>query len=566
VRNTMVVILLLAGVALANTAVDPCLLTDKSQIIRTDIDKNGDIDILERWFNGKCIRVFDENNDMQASDVMGDIVGDCMQVDMNGDGFYDGPEDMTVKWADNDGDKKADMQIIVINAKKGEEKKFGGLSHYMVFIDTDKDGVMGYIDWEKFDLDSWHHTGRCNFSPDYNGNSVFLKAHLMPSAISDVRRNWENPFAFYDFDDDGCTEMSVRFVDNPSCDGIVDTAFISYDLDNDSQRDNEMDYDMTLKFDGGQKLDYTKYINKYPAMKAPDWVLPYFNDTKWRAIDELQYVPHDKCYEEAFKVQWGYCWFVFDEDDDDHRWERVELYSPNDPYSLRANNSYSGKKEGNDVPMNNHPQSDSLGDRGEWDKDFSGEGKLYIAKWDNRIHLYGAEWGAWTVDSNAQYNGAVATPNVCSKKLADKLECVIRYYDKNNNGFIDYVEYDYNGDKNVDLAVDLLQYGSDESELIDPAKDGWQGLHEKFKQSAKKNWQQAYGFYRVCWKKGLTGKIIDDLAFASSTWEMYYNGNLLKEKLFRLLDGKLAGTEKQKQLREYYFTGNYDKLNDLISK
>jgi len=29
-------------------------------------------------------------------------------------------------------------------------------------------------------------------------------------------------------------------------------------------------------------------------------------------------------------VEWDYCWFVFDEDDDCNRWERVEFYEPKD--------------------------------------------------------------------------------------------------------------------------------------------------------------------------------------------------------------------------------------------
>ena len=34
---------------------------------------------------------------------------------------------------------------------------------------------------------------------------------LPPWMLKDARFNWENPFAFYDFDNDGCTEMAIRF-------------------------------------------------------------------------------------------------------------------------------------------------------------------------------------------------------------------------------------------------------------------------------------------------------------------------------------------------------------------
>ena len=61
--------------------------------------------------------------------------------------------------------------------------------------------------------------------------------------------------------------------------------------------------------------------------------------------------------------------------------------------------------------INGHPQADSLGDRGEFDEDNSGGGKLYVGVFDRKLHLAGAEWGAWTVDKNAEYHGGNKTPS-----------------------------------------------------------------------------------------------------------------------------------------------------------
>ncbi len=551
------------------TAAEPqckTALGDTSEnIIFTDVDKDGDPDVLERWWHAKRCRWIDENDDMSKTDRLGDIVSDCLQADMDGDGTYDGPEDMCVKWADNDHDGKADFQIIVINPKTGEETKFGGIAHYMVFEDTDHDGVMGYFDWARMDFPCWKNTGRCNFSPDYNGDSIFLKAHMAPFALSDARLNWENPFAFYDTDDDGCTEMSVRYVDNPGCDAKADAVFVSYDIDNDTQRDNEMDYDFSLHFAKNAGLEYRHYANPCPDLKAADWVLPYFQHTEWRVIDELIYVPHSKCYEEAFKPDWDRCYFVFDEDDDDHRWERVELYYPNDPYALRIKNSYEAKRDGENTPMNIHPQSDSLGDRGEFDTDNSGKGKLYFSPWDGRLHLYGAEWGAWTIDSKAQYNGATAMPQVCSNEIAKALEAVVLYEDTDKNGYFDLIKFDDNGDKEPELVINLLDYGTDVCELIDPAEVKWRGLHERFKIHSKQSWQQAYTLYRAFWKTGLSIKEIDDLAFASSTWEKYFHGAKLKEAIFRELAEALKDDDENlKTLYAYYFSGNFEKMSVWI--
>src|SRR5687768_8447200 len=43
------------------------------EVIFTDVDNDGDPDILETWWNGKRVRWFDENDDMKPTDVRGDM-------------------------------------------------------------------------------------------------------------------------------------------------------------------------------------------------------------------------------------------------------------------------------------------------------------------------------------------------------------------------------------------------------------------------------------------------------------------------------------------------------------
>ena len=82
-----------------------------------------------------------------------------------------------------------------------------------------------------------------------------------------------------------------------SADGRTAYLDVTYDLDNDSQRHNEMDYDLTLRFGSdpegkkGEVLEYSKYHNPHD-MKAPQWVLDakLFRFDNWRKIDEFIYV------------------------------------------------------------------------------------------------------------------------------------------------------------------------------------------------------------------------------------------------------------------------------------
>lgn len=572
-RNIIFAFTLCAGLVfpcMLNAADGPMLksqLTDekKDGVILTEVTGNGKPDILETWWNGKRCRWFDENGDMKDTDRRGDMAGDAMQVDIDGDGFYDGHEDMNIKWVDQDGDGRADVMCVAVNPSAAQKEVWGNASHYMYFMDIDGDGVNHCINWNDFSFNAWRHSGGCNFSPDYNGDSMFIKTHLPPWVLQDARYNWENPFAFYDFDDDGCTELTVRYLNHHkingqtySYSGVVEQVQMGFDLDNDSQKGQEQSFDMSLGFAGGKGLDYRKYVHQYPSLKAPDWVLRYYQHTNYRQIDELIYTPHDQCFDVAMQVEWGKSEFVFDEDDDDHRWERVEFYKPGDPYQPRSPRGESGSS------VVRNTQSDTLGDRAEWDEDFSGKGRLYIGKWDGKLHLYGAETGVWLLDDGS-YFGSGSAPGACSRAIAPKVGLVVQYKDTNADGFFDLITYDYDGDKTVDLSISLLEYGLPKPELIAPAKEKWNGMHEIFNAMAKQSFSQAQMLYRAAWRKGLTDPELEELAVASSTWQKYHNGSWLKEKLFRKLYTRFADDSKKQQLlKRCYFTGDFEAMRDLI--
>ena len=140
------------------------------------------------------------------------------------------------------------------------------------------------LDWTKFDFgnDNWAYTGCCDWLPDYNGDAIFLKVHRPPQSLNDPRLNWENPFAFFDFDNDGVSEMAMRWLDpvpplekdKTNLTGVLSEAFLTFDIDNDSTKGNETDYDMSLRGAGGPGVPYRSMVHKYPALKGD----PRFND------------------------------------------------------------------------------------------------------------------------------------------------------------------------------------------------------------------------------------------------------------------------------------------------
>jgi hypothetical protein len=532
---------------------------------------------------------------MLPTDTRGDQVGDVMQIDKNGDGIYDSDTDINIKWADNNGDGRADLQAFVTQGRAWSNGTFDpGESHWMVFIDVEKDGVLGWVDWQKYDFgnDNWGYTGTTDWLPDYNGNAVFLKVHRPPQSLPDPRLNWENPFAFFDFDNDGASEMAIRWLDPvPPLDkdviklsGVLSEAFATFDLDNDSTKGNETDYDMSLRGAGGPGIPYRQFAHKYPALKGNPKFDGCFQWNNWRQIDELMYMPHEKSYDAFFSARWAGMYFVFDEDDDDHRWERVEMYYPMHGFGgPKEIDLYSTKKwrRGNYAELamagpdekpglSGHPQADSLGDRGEFDEDNSGGGKLYVGVFDRKLHLAGAEWGAWTVDKNAEYHGGSKTPS--PKPIAPRVEEVVKYTDTDNNGFLDTVEYDYDGDRTIDLRVSLLDYRSasnphpDVVQLIDTHKKGWYGLNTLFGQIASQSFQEGLMVYRAAWRRGLTTPEIDKLASASAIGECYDHGYWLKEKIFREIRKRVRGTTLEKDLTRLYYTGQFEEYARRISE
>lgn len=579
-----------------------------NDIVRLDIDGDGKPDIVERWWNGKRVRWLDENGDLLATDTRGDQVADTLQVDKNGDGFYDGPHDQNVRWVDSDGDGQADLQLFVTHSPEWSENKWSASeSHWMVFIDVERDGVLGRLDWENFDFanDNWAYTGTTNWMPDYNGNAIFLKIHRPPQSLPDPRLNWENPFAFYDYDGDGVSEMAMRWLDPvPPLDkgvtrlsGVLSEAFVTFDLDNDSTRGNETDYDMSLRGAGGPGIPYREFSHKLPARRGDAKFNRCFQWNNWREIDELMYMPHDRSYDAFFNAGWKSLYFVFDEDDDDHRWERVEMYYPMhgfggpedevDIYSTRRwrRSNYAGQAmaaPGERPGIMGHPQADTLGDRGEFDRDNSGGGKLYVGVFDRKLHLAGAEWGAWLVDKNAEFHGGVKTPS--PKPLAPRVEEVVRYTDTDNNGFLDTIEHDYEGDRKIDLKVSLLDYRTparpnpDVAPIIDTHREGWKGLNARFTRLANQSWREALAVYRAAWRRGLTTPEIDRLAFASSVGERHDHAYWLKEKVFRQLRARLREAAQAEptraavldalgsKLTELYYLGLYDEYTRRIAE
>lgn len=560
------------------------LVENKSKIVFEDLDGDGDPDILKTFvFDSIPVIWIDDDDDMTINDLEGDQDNDCLLIDRNKDGIFAGPKDLSIDWTDTNEDGIADIQLVVSCGSEKNRNFFDWNADFMYIIDFgEKDGIQNFINWNDLAFRPWEHSGHSNFYTDYHGNTLFLKMGASSFRINDTRYSWENPFIFYDKDKDGLTEIAVRLVDTPifrpkigmpedhrfenvdkNHDVIyskkIDWVSMAWDLDNDNGQGNEFDFDMSLRFTGNG-FNYDDQIHKFKNLKGLQAANKYFYDSSWRKVDELIYTDPVNVKDKVFnKGEWKDCWIVFDEDDDCNRWERVEFYEPLDLWKI-------GQRKGG---LDNNSQADAIGDRGEFDTDFSGKGNLYLSVLDGRIHLFGAEWGAWRIDMNAScfqgYGGLYYPAKTFNRLPQDPSKwATVRYSDTNGNGFFDLIEYDLDGNTVFEEKVSLLALGiDDKSNVINTADLSYNSMKNIFKKSTEEIWKRAEMAKKIAKKLGVSSSWYAFWQHPRTLSEKYQYGYWLNFYLYKDMchqaefDGNMV---LRSLLDKAYYSGNWNLL------
>jgi hypothetical protein len=553
---------------------------DKTAFKMVDLDKDGDPDLLYYSIKNDVPVVWiDDDDDMKWTDKEGDADSDCLLIDRNQDGIFAGPGDFCIDWCDENKDGKADIEVIVNNGSSSVRNFFDWSAEIMYVLDDEEDRIMQYVDWNVISMLAWEHNGHSNFFEDYHGNSTFIKMHASSFRINDLRYSWENPFLFYDNDKDQLTEMAIRFVNTPTFrspenantvfknidtaydirfNGKMDYVGITWDMDNDNAPANEFDFDMSLLLKG-PGIDYNSQHHKFKSLKGLGKQSEFlFYDKRWRQLNELIYPDRDSAWSLTFKKgEWNYCSLVFDEDDDCNRWERVEFYEAKDLFKMGASNG----------GLDNNPQADVIGDRGEFDTDFSGKGKLYIGAFDGRIHLYGAEWGAWRIDQTSfAYQGYGGLYDRWRGKgrmeqQVDKF-ALIKYDDTDNNGFFDKILYDLDGDKIFEDSISFARIGLNDSQTLFSTESIPIGkAQEKFRMIANNIWHRAQEAIATAEKEGVTTDWYNFYKKPLSLHQKYDYGYWLNFYIYHDLRHHYKANNNIKQLDKLdraFYSGNWN--------
>jgi hypothetical protein len=479
---------------------------------------------------------------------------------------------------------------------------------------------MSYLDWKNFYYPKGHGEQRYLAGNQYimnvAGNGFFLNSYSKKT-----QNGWEHPIAWYDFDFDGHTNMVMRAADTHkikeseksfSYRGDLSEFEISFELNGNTGPDKFHSLDMQLTFYqydgiGPSYQEYVDHISLIKGLKEAAFLSEELLSTRQEPI--RRYIPYMDGFKHATEFKgWAGVWMIFDEDDDDNRWE--EMFSRYEPAKWGQ-------------------YSDRIGDRTEIDSDYGGKGKLYIGKFDRRLHLYHSEKAIWDIDYLALYKGAVDREDTDEgpEPPIGLRYPQVRYSDTNGNGFIDKIEYltveygresetekiervillsDYIEDENSPDICDLIEIRGEaklngwkvENWNVQPLKPkDFEGTPNKeiydkmvtlYTKVADDMWNNAQKLYQVAKKHNLnisenkdknikTAYTKDELKnlkeitvpegysrhlSGKTRREKYHNGFWLKEKIFKDII-EHSGLDKF-TLEKYYYTGNIDKLCEYI--
>ena len=480
---------------------------------------------------------------------------------------------------------------------------------------------MSFIDWQypRYENEQYYQDNY-KYVMNIHGSGMFMNCYRKSTFT-----NWENPIAWYDFNGNGYTDMIMRAADTyPDPDahrGLVGEAEFAFELNKNTGKHKSNSFDMEISYYNydGNGFNYLNYIDRIPnieGMSETQYLSKKLKDTRLQIY--RAHVP----YLDGYKLltdykDWKGVFLLFDEDDDDVRWE--EMFA-----------RYEFQEEW-------WTYADKIGDRFEDDKDFGGEGKLYVGKFDGKIHLYHSEFSVWDIDYFGLYKGSIDRP---SDQLPEGPEPPIglrynkvRYSDTNNNGFIDKIEYmavsyahypDGDEKEHVYKTINLLDYADEDMlnpdicELFNPRvdskitdfsvanwdgnpltsvnfentsiKDGYDKVFKLYDNVAENMWKSAEKLYAVARKYNLnksenldknikTDYTLQELLalkeyfipkgysrhlIASDRREKYNNGYWLREKVVEDILN-YSGLDKF-ILEKYYYTGRIDKLCKYLEK
>ncbi|MBK8232946.1 MAG: hypothetical protein IT349_04345 [Candidatus Eisenbacteria bacterium] len=335
-----------------------------------------------------------------------DTVDDVRLYDLDDDGTVE----RIVDYQDLDGDGKAERQVLY--------GVHGGMLHHarlalLLFEQYDDDGRFFALTHGQYEQK--HNQWDC----DYSCNGFFTAAQY-----DETTRRWlsfeENPFCFYDHDQDGFTDEVLRISGETT---RVTSFRWSWDLDHDAGRPSASNpqaspYDYDLAVIGVGRV-------VAPAARC-DTLFLRPGDPNCGADDPMSnritLVDYTQARDFVAEARWEKFLLCFDEND--------RNVDPGDP---EAHDRWEGiiAEEVPGFQVVGGPPCALHDKRYELDRDASGSGALYHSEIDGRVHLWGADWGQIEHDANGD----------------GRTDEILRTEDRDQDGVFDTWLWDGNADR-----------------------------------------------------------------------------------------------------------------------
>ena len=339
---------------------------------RRYVDYDGDGKPEEVWFIDQAlrhpkswqpllVRVIDEDGDLEMGREP-DLDSDLYIADWKADGAVDSVCDYT----DRDGDNDVDEMLLYYPGRGG--------NRLMIWWgdDVGDDNLL----W--FDVGYTYSQGACQYRCHFGGDELFC-AYTIGLKDPEWLPAFENPFLFYDHDDDGVTEEVIRIEGRRE---IVYNVRHSFDVDNDATPDSPRDFDVCITAHAPKGLTFGEDVSDCRTI---------------RGIPTGPFLSYDATPKYCLETQWDATILCWDEND---------LNIDGDNLSDGRFRDTQERWEGIICQGNEFFRQVGGPSSGPFNKRFevaTGSGnmlRVYYAPTDQRIHLFGADemWLAVDVD------------------------------------------------------------------------------------------------------------------------------------------------------------------------
>lgn len=346
---------------------------------RLFLDTNGDGKKDECWFidiatrhqdktKPILVRAIDEDGDLEATGGP-DLDSDLYLADWRADGTVDS----AIDYQDDDGDGDVDeMGTFFFQAKNPYLNK-DALCVWWAW-DIGDDNLLWY------DVNYTYQQPDCQWRTHFGGDEM-LCAMVFDADAARWLPVYESPFAFYDTDHDGESEVVVRISGKA---GQIESLRYSFDADNRSSHAVPHHYDFSLTaLAPGATVGTPNFI---PG-KSDLWIPPQqVTDATVRGFPTAPFPAWASARQFANETKWARVLLTWDENDlnTDNAWEK-------DPH-LRWEGVIAHPSK--DFPQIGGPTCGPFNKRNEIDLAPTGPMRLYYDAADRRIHLRGADQ-AW---------------------------------------------------------------------------------------------------------------------------------------------------------------------------